>query len=164
MDGGRCGCAIRWVAGKWRTSGTQRLVSRRIPARYAALCIPGYGRVPSLCDERVQTEGWRLYNRSSAVVARASVSRGRQANPVLTYETALRRFFAYGAIRWMADDVRGNRRRWGSGVPPARRGWCRGESRHATLRFAYRVMEECRRSATRECKPRDDVYTTALRR
>ena len=43
--------------GKWRTSGTQRLVSRRIPARYAALCIPGYGRVPSLCDERVQTEG-----------------------------------------------------------------------------------------------------------
>ena len=25
-------------------------------------------------------------------------------------------------------------------------------------------MEECRRSATRECKPRDDVSTTALRR
>ena len=55
-DGGR------WVrqppkVGKWRTSGTQRLVSRRIPARYAALCVPGYGRVPSLCDERVQTEG-----------------------------------------------------------------------------------------------------------
>ena len=60
--------AIRWVMaddvggnrrkmGKWRISGTQRLVSRRIPARYAALCVPGYGRVPSLCDERVQTEG-----------------------------------------------------------------------------------------------------------
>ena len=53
------------MAGKWRTSGTQRLVSRRIPARYAALCVPGYGRVPSLRDERVpslrdervQTEG-----------------------------------------------------------------------------------------------------------
>ena len=44
------------MAGKWRTSGTQRLVSRRIPARYAALCIPGYGRVSSLCDERVHTE------------------------------------------------------------------------------------------------------------
>ena len=105
--------------------------------------------------------GSRLYNRSSAVDVRASVSRGRQANPVLTYETALRRFFAYGGVlrRWrnqmmMADDVRGNRRRRGSGVPPARRGCCRGESRHATLRFAYRVMEECRRSATRECKPR----------
>ena len=54
-----------------------------------------------------------FYNRSSAVVARALVSRGRQANPVLTYETALRRFFAYGddaSRRWgnpmmMADDV-----------------------------------------------------------
>ena len=88
--------AIRWVmaddgvrqppmAGKWRTSGTQSLVSRRIPARYAALCVPGYGRVPSLCDERVQTEGCRFYNRSSAVVARVLASRGRQANPVLTY-------------------------------------------------------------------------------
>ena len=115
--------------------------------------------------------GSRLYNRSSAVDVRASVSRGRQANPVLTYETALRRFFAYGDVlrRWrnqmmMADDVRGNRRWRGSGVPPARRGCCRGESRHATLRFAYRVTEECRRSATRECKPRDDVSTTALRR
>ena len=91
--------AIRWVrqppmVGKWRTSGTQRLVSRRIPARYAALCIPGYGRVPSLCDERVQTEGCvDMYNRSSAVVANVLASRGRQANPVLTYETALRRFF-----------------------------------------------------------------------
>ena len=25
-DGGRWGCAIRWMAGKWRTSGTQSLV------------------------------------------------------------------------------------------------------------------------------------------
>ena len=61
-----------------------------------------------------ETDGWNpnhrsffllglaFYNRSSAVVARASVSRGRQANPVLTYETALRRFFAYGGVlrRW----------------------------------------------------------------
>ena len=124
-----------------------------------------------------------FYNRSSAVVARASVSRGRQANPVLTYETALRRFFRLWRCiapmgqtdgwrtMWMRNTM-GDGGRWGeataegrgSGVPPARRGWCRGESRHATLRFAYRVMEECRRSATRECKPRDDVYTTALRR
>ena len=35
---------------------------------------------------------WYFYNRSSAVVACASVSRGRRTNPVLTYETALRRF------------------------------------------------------------------------
>ena len=38
------------------------------------------------------------------------------------------------------------------------------EENPGTLRFAYRVTEECRRSATRECKPRDDVSTTALRR
>ena len=72
--------------GKWRTSGTQSLVSRRIPARYAALCIPGYGRMPSLCDEIVQIEGCvDIYNRSSAVDVNALMSRGRQANPVLTY-------------------------------------------------------------------------------
>ena len=35
---------------------------------------------------------WYFYNRTSAVVACAAVSRGRQANPVLTYKTALRRF------------------------------------------------------------------------
>ena len=41
----------------------------------------------------------------------ALVSRGRQANPVLTYETALRRFLAYGDVlrrlrnpMMMADD------------------------------------------------------------
>ena len=51
-----------------------------------------------------------FYNRSSAVDVRALMSRGRQANPVLTYETALRRFFAYGGAlrRWgnpmMMDD------------------------------------------------------------
>ena len=33
-----------------------------------------------------------FYNRSSAVVANGLVSRGRRTNPVLTYETALRRF------------------------------------------------------------------------
>ena len=120
--------AIRWMmaddgvrqppmAGKWRTSGTQSLVSRRIPARYAALCIPGYGRVPSLCDERVQTEGCvDIYNRSSAVVANVLVSRGRQANPVLTYETALRRFFAYGddALRRWGNPMDGGR--WGEAI------------------------------------------------
>ena len=101
---------------------------------------------------------WHFYNRSSAVVAHASVSRGRRANPVLTYETALRRFFCDTSRRVGQSDDVGNRRWRGSGVPPARRGWCRGESRHATLRFAYRVTEECRRSATRVCKPGDVVY------
>lgn len=70
----------------------------------------------------------------------------------------------WGDPMMMADDGERQPPMAGSGVPPARRGWCRGESRHATLRFAYRVTEECRRSATRECTPSDDVYTTALRR
>ena len=39
-------------------------------------------------------------------------------------------------------------RLWSSGVPPARRQQGRVESRHALLRSAYRVMAECRRSAT----------------
>ena len=39
-------------------------------------------------------------------------------------------------------------RLWSSGVPPARRQQGRVKSRHAALRSAYRVMAECRRSAT----------------
>ena len=39
-----------------------------------------------------------IYNRSSAVDVRVLASRGRQANPVLTYETALRRFFGDGDV------------------------------------------------------------------
>ncbi len=53
-----------------------------------------------------------FYNRSSAVDVRALMTRGTQANPVLTNEPALRRFVAYGGVlrRWgnpmmMADDV-----------------------------------------------------------
>ena len=56
-----------------------------------------------------------FYNRSSAVDACATVSRGRQANPVLTYETALRRFFAYG------DDAL-RRWRWGNPMDGGRCG------------------------------------------
>ena len=39
-------------------------------------------------------------------------------------------------------------RLWSSGVPPARRQQGRVKSRHTALRSAYRVMAECRRSAT----------------
>ena len=49
-----------------------------------------------------------LYNRTSAVVRVPPVSRGRQANPVLTYITALRRFLGDGFfVMGMAI-----RRRW----------------------------------------------------
>ena len=56
----------------------------------ASLRVPGYVRVSSLRDE-MRLSGC-LYNRSLAVDVRVLASRGRRANPVLTYETALRRF------------------------------------------------------------------------
>ena len=48
------------------------------------------------------SRGVNIYNRSSAVDVRVLASRGRQANPVLTYTTALRRFFGDGGVlrRW----------------------------------------------------------------
>ena len=63
---------------------------RRIPARIRFAPRTGL-RKSAVAPRRCM---WRrhFYNRSSAVVAHASVSRGRRANPVLTYETALRRF------------------------------------------------------------------------
>ena len=77
--------------GKWRASGTQ-LRGRCAESRHAAasLRVPGYVRVSSLRDEMCLSGC--LYNRSSAVDVCALASRGRQANPVLTYETALRLF------------------------------------------------------------------------
>ena len=71
-------------------------------------------RRPVLCVVALdlQIEGCvDIYNRSSAVDVNALMSRGRQANPVLTYETALRRFFPDGGVlrrggnMMMADDV-----------------------------------------------------------
>ena len=66
--------------------------------------------MPNLVDvpHKVVLPGCGFYNRSSAVDVNGLTSRGRQANPVLTYETALRRFFphcAVDAIRWMVVDA-----------------------------------------------------------
>ena len=63
---------------------------RRIPARIRF--APRTGLRKSAVAPRRCMWRWHFYNRSSAVVACASVSRGRRANPVLTYTTALRRF------------------------------------------------------------------------
>ena len=66
---------------------------RRIPARIRFAPRTGL-RKSAVAPRRCRCgDGSRhFYNRSSAVVACALVSRGRRANPVLTYETALRRF------------------------------------------------------------------------
>ena len=53
-------------------------------------------------------------------------------------------------------------RLWSSGVPPARRQQGRVESRHAALRSAYRVMLECRRSATMSADVGGDGVTRPL--
>ena len=63
------------------------------PAREMGRMRSAY-RVTEKCRRSATMPMWRwhFYNRSLAVVAHASVSRGRRTNPVLTYETALRRF------------------------------------------------------------------------
>ena len=55
-------------------------------------------------------------------------------------------------------------RLWSSGVPPARRQQGRVKSRHAALRSAYRVMAECRRSATMSADVGGDGVTRPLAR
>ena len=93
-------------------------------------CSPRLARLPGVgcrmrdlppksgCINYLQAGGWGFYNRSSAVVVNALMSRGRRANPVLTCETALRRFFAMamrravGAIRWMVFFSMGMVIRW----------------------------------------------------
>ena len=55
-------------------------------------------------------------------------------------------------------------RLWSSGVPLARRQQGRVKSRHAALRSAYRVMSECRRSATMSADVGGDGVTRPLAR
>ena len=62
-----------------------------------------------------------------------------------------RRLLCPRRCRGLTEDVTARavgQRLWSSGVPPARRQQGRVESRHTALRSAYRVMSECRRSAT----------------
>ena len=76
--------------------------------------------------------------------------------------SAVMRYNGSEAVVSVEDEVRSavGLLLWGSGVPPARRQQGRVESRHAALRSAYRVMAECRRSATMSA----DVGGDALQR
>ena len=116
----------------------------------ASLRVPGYVRVSSLRDE-MRLSGC-LYNRSSAVDVRVLASRGRQANPVLTYETALRRFF-----KWQSALFMGKWRTSGTQL----RGRC-AESRHAAA--SLRVPGYVRVSSLRDEMCLSGASTTALRR
>ena len=67
--------------------------------------------------------------------------------------------------RGLTEDVTARavgQRLWSSGVPPARRQQGRVESWHAALRSAYRVMAECRRSATMSADVGGDGVTRPL--
>ena len=97
----------------------------------------------------------------------ALVSRGRQANPVLTYETALRRFFAYGGVsrRWMTVFSMGMRRADGGEVAYLRHAEVGVEENPGTLRCALRTgLRKSAVAPRRESANRGMTYTTALRR
>ena len=78
-----------------------------------------------------------------------------------------RRLLCPRRCRGLTEDVTARAvrlRLWSSGVPPARRQHGRVESRHAALRSAYRVMLECRRSATMSADVGGDGVTRPLAR
>ena len=127
-------------ANRWQTMGETTAEGRLYNRSPRLACLPGAscdgGNLPpkSGCINYLQGGGCGFYNRSSAVVARALasrgrqaggcgfynrssavdanglMSRGRQANPVLTYETALRRFFALR--RWRKPMAMGGSCEW----------------------------------------------------
>ena len=116
--------AYRWCQPMWmrNTMGDGGRCGRQPPKSGCIIVAPGWlaylglvvegGNLPpkSGCRNYLQTEGCvYIYNRSSAVVVNVSMSRGRQANPVLTYETALRRFFCDTPRRVGQSDDVGNR-------------------------------------------------------
>ena len=79
----------------------------------------------------------------------------------------LRRLLCPRRCRGLTEDVTARavgQRLWSSGVPPARRQQGRVKSRHAALRSAYRVMSECRRSATMSADVGGDGVTRPLAR
>ena len=97
------------------------------------------GQRPGREDEEICTAG-RCRCRCSAGVCQ----RRRSA-------AHLHRLLCPRRCRGLTEDVTARavgQRLWSSGVPPARRQQGRVKSRHAALRSAYRVMSECRRSAT----------------
>ena len=77
-----------------------------------------------------------------------------------------RRLLCPRRCRGLTEDVTARavgQRLWSSGVPPARRQQGRVKSQHTALRSAYRVMAECRRSATMSADVGGDGVTRPLR-
>ena len=123
----------------WRRCSGAGMASVEDEVRRADPLSVNPGQRPGREDEEICTAG-RCRCR-----CRAGVRHRRRS------AAHLHRLLCPRRCRGLTEDVTAHAvglRLWSSGVPPARRQQGRVESRHAALRSAYRVMSECRRSAT----------------
>ena len=139
----------------WRRCSGARMASVEDEVRRADPLSVNPGQRPGREDEEICTAG-RCRCR-----CRAGVRHRRRS------ATHLRRRVYPRRGRGLTEDVTARavrQRLWSSGVPPARRQQGRVKSRHAALRSAYRVMAECRRSATMSADVGGDGVTRPLAR
>ena len=149
-----------WVARPLARSGWRRcsgagMASVEDEVRRADPLSVNPGQRPGREDEEICTAGRRRCR------CRAGVRHRRRS------AAHLHRRMSPGRCRGLTEDVTARavgQRLWSSGVPPARRQHGRVESRHAALRSAYRVMLECRRSATMSADVGGDGVTRPLAR
>ena len=123
----------------WRRCSGAGMASVEDEVRRADPLSVNPGQRPGREDEEICTSG-RCRCR-----CRAGVRHRRRS------AAHLHRLLCPRRCRGLTEDVTARavgQRLWSSGVPPARRQQGRVKSRHAALRSAYRVMAECRRSAT----------------
>ena len=123
----------------WRRCSGAGMASVEDEVRRADPLSVNPGQRPGREDEEICTAGRRRCRCSAGVFQRR-----RSA-------AHLHRLLCPRRCRGLTESVTAHavgQRLWSSGVPPARRQQGRVKSRHAALRSAYRVMLECRRSAT----------------
>ena len=123
----------------WRRCSGAGMASVEDEVRRADPLSVNPGQRPGREDEEICTAGRRRCR------CRAGVRHRRRS------AAHLHRLLCPRRCRGLTENVTARavgQRLWSSGVPPARRQQGRVKSRHAALRSAYRVMAECRRSAT----------------
>ena len=139
----------------WRRCSGAGMASVEDEVRRADPLSVNPGQRPGREDEEICTAGRRRCR------CRAGVRHRRRS------AAHLHRLLCPRRCRGLTESVTAHAvglRLWSSGVPPARRQHGRVESRHAALRSAYRVMLECRRSATMSADVGGDGVTRPLAR
>ena len=139
----------------WRRCSGAGMASVEDEVRRADPLSVNPGQRPGREDEEICTAG-RCRCR-----CRAGVRHRRRS------AAHLHRLLCPRRCRGLTEDVTARavgQRLWSSGVPPARRQQGRVKSRHTALRSAYRVMAECRRSATMSADVGGDGVTRPLAR